>query len=123
MDVTQGFMDKTDWVERYAWFGAMPDPVVSPVNSLLDKNGKITSLGRQYIGEISRNGSVYNTLLPSVSTDAPRATTDSNDTFGPYPHIGLSCPGILPPLTAFTTLGRVIASIGIAIIVVFFAFC
>lgn len=126
MDVTQSFMDKTDWVERYAWFGAMPDPVISPVDSLLDKNGIITSLGKQYIGEISRkdnNGSVYKTLRPSISTDAPRATTDSNDTLGPYPQIGLSCPGILPPLSAFTTLGRVIASIGIAIIVVFFAFC
>lgn len=23
MNATQSFMDSTDWVERYAWFGAM----------------------------------------------------------------------------------------------------
>jgi hypothetical protein len=23
MNATQSFMDETDWVERYAWFGAM----------------------------------------------------------------------------------------------------
>ena len=25
LNVTQSFMDKTNWVERYAWFGAMKD--------------------------------------------------------------------------------------------------
>lgn len=25
MNATQQFMDDTDWVERYAWFGAMED--------------------------------------------------------------------------------------------------
>ena len=25
MNVTQSFMDETDWIERYAWFGAMKD--------------------------------------------------------------------------------------------------
>ncbi len=25
MNATQEFMDNTDWVERYAWFGAMED--------------------------------------------------------------------------------------------------
>ncbi len=124
MDTTQWFMNNTDWVERYSWFGAMPEPVVSSVNSLVDTNGKITPLGKQYIGEISRgdnDGSVYKTLRPSIFTDEPRATTDSNDTLGSFPQIGVSCPGILPPLTAFTALGRVIASIGIAVVVVFVA--
>ena len=23
MNATQAFMDQTDWIERYAWFGAM----------------------------------------------------------------------------------------------------
>ena len=126
MDTTQGFMNKTDWVERYSWFGAMPEPVVSSVNSLVDKSGKITPLGRQYIGENSReynDGSVYKTLHSSKFTDGPRATVDSNDTFGPYPQIGASCPAVIPPVRAFTALGRVIASIGIAVVVVFVAFC
>ena len=126
MDATQGFMNKTDWVERYSWFGAMPEPVISSVNSLVDKSGKITPLGKQYIGEISRednDGSVYSTLHSSIFTDGPRATTDSNDTLGPYPQIGASCPALIPPLRAFTALGRVIASIGIAVVVVFVAFC
>lgn len=25
MNATQSFMDETEWVERYAWFGAMKD--------------------------------------------------------------------------------------------------
>ena len=25
MNATQQFMDQTDWLERYAWFGAMED--------------------------------------------------------------------------------------------------
>lgn len=25
MNATQSFMNETDWVERYAWFGAMKD--------------------------------------------------------------------------------------------------
>jgi len=65
MATTQAFMDKTDWVGRYSWFGAMPEPVISSVNALLDKKGIITPLGKQYIGEISvqqNNGSEYLTL-------------------------------------------------------------
>jgi len=50
MNETQSFMDRTDWVERYAWFGAMKDlQGVNPHNALMDGYGKITELGRQYI--------------------------------------------------------------------------
>lgn len=72
MATTQGFMDKTDWVERYSWFGAMPDPVVSPVNALLDKAGNITPLGKQYIGQLSQkdnDASSYQILRPSICND------------------------------------------------------
>ena len=31
LDETQTYMDKTDWVERYAWFGAMAD---TPINKV-----------------------------------------------------------------------------------------
>ena len=119
-------MDKTDWVERYSWFGAMPEPVISPVNALLDKKGIITPLGKQYIGEISvqqNDGSVYMTLRPSIRTDGPWFTSDSNVTLGPFPQIGEGYPCVLPPLSVFRTLGRVIVSIGIAIVVAVIAFC
>jgi len=57
MNETQSFMDNTDWVERYAWFGAfrtMPSDV-NPALALLDKDGKITPLGKQYIGSTSND--------------------------------------------------------------------
>jgi len=58
MNQTQSFMDKTEWVERYAWFGAMRNlSDVNEANALMDKNGKITPLGRQYIGA---NGTFIN---------------------------------------------------------------
>jgi len=116
-------MDKTDWVERYAWFGAMPEPVVSSVNSLLDQKGNITPLGKQYIGEISNDGSAYRNLHPSIRTDGSWSSTDSNGTVGPFPQISVSCPCVLPPLAAFRELGRVIVSIAIAVVVAVIAFC
>jgi len=51
MNETQDFMDKTNWVERYAWFGAMKDlQGVNQDNALVDGRGRLTELGRQYIG-------------------------------------------------------------------------
>jgi Glycosyl hydrolase catalytic core len=72
LNQTQSFMDNAPWVERYAWFGAMKNlngvnqvrsTLVYPVdrkscagpflqdNALMDGNGNINALGRQYIGE------------------------------------------------------------------------
>ncbi|KAF9268715.1 hypothetical protein L218DRAFT_977190 [Marasmius fiardii PR-910] len=51
LNKTQSFMDQTEWVERYAWFGSMRDlQGVNPDDALMDHNGKITNLGLQYIG-------------------------------------------------------------------------
>ncbi|EPQ55067.1 hypothetical protein GLOTRDRAFT_105905 [Gloeophyllum trabeum ATCC 11539] len=51
LNTTQSWMDNTDWVERYSWFGAMRDMQgVNENNALMDTSGKINSLGRQYIG-------------------------------------------------------------------------
>ncbi|KAJ6558719.1 hypothetical protein B0H10DRAFT_2169497 [Mycena sp. CBHHK59/15] len=36
----QGFMDRTEWIERYAWYGQ---------NAMMDPDGLINDLGRQYI--------------------------------------------------------------------------
>ncbi|PPQ89472.1 hypothetical protein CVT25_011998 [Psilocybe cyanescens] len=51
MNATQSYMDNADFVERYAWFGAMENMQgINEDNALMDNNGKINSLGRQYIG-------------------------------------------------------------------------
>ncbi|KAF7369070.1 Glyco-hydro-cc domain-containing protein [Mycena venus] len=47
----QSFMDAQDWVERYAWFGIMRDlQGVNPDDAMMNSNGQITDLGKQYIG-------------------------------------------------------------------------
>jgi len=51
MNETQSFMDETEWVERYAWYGAMENlQGVNPENAIMTPDGKINSLGEQYIG-------------------------------------------------------------------------
>jgi hypothetical protein len=69
LNQTQTYMDKTPWVERYAWFGALRDlqgvnqvhdmanvlfvvclPCRHQLNRLMDQQGRINDLGRQYIG-------------------------------------------------------------------------
>lgn len=39
MNVTQSFMDATDWVERYAWFGAFTD--LQGVNEVRRRTGRL----------------------------------------------------------------------------------
>jgi len=74
MNATQGFMDATDWVERYAWFGAMENlQGVNQDDALMDTSGNINSLGRQYIGA----------LAPNVSTNyTPGVVHGGNGTLG-----------------------------------------
>jgi hypothetical protein len=55
MNVTQTWMETTDWIERYSWFGALVDNPITATNSLLTKGGKINPLGQQYIGEFQPN--------------------------------------------------------------------
>ncbi|KZT23532.1 glycoside hydrolase family 128 protein [Neolentinus lepideus HHB14362 ss-1] len=51
LNTTQSWMDSTDWVERYSWFGAMRDMQgVNEDDALMDASGEINSLGRQYVG-------------------------------------------------------------------------
>ncbi|KAK3352504.1 hypothetical protein B0T25DRAFT_542122 [Lasiosphaeria hispida] len=43
------YLDGLEWVERYAWFGAMRDTgTVGKWAALLDGNGKLTPLGKAY---------------------------------------------------------------------------
>ncbi|KAF9073614.1 glycosyl hydrolase catalytic core-domain-containing protein [Rhodocollybia butyracea] len=52
LNTTQSYMDSSDFVERYSYFGAMQNlQGVNADNALMNPNGKITALGEQYIGE------------------------------------------------------------------------
>ncbi|KAJ7901608.1 glycosyl hydrolase catalytic core-domain-containing protein [Mycena leptocephala] len=51
LNQTQAFMDAQDWVERYAWYGVMRDlGGVNTDDAMMNSNGQITDLGKQYIG-------------------------------------------------------------------------
>jgi len=74
MRQTQGFMDQSSFVERYAWFGAMENLYgVNPGNALMDSSGKINSLGEQYIG--AGNASISSLGTQDVITPSIQATT------------------------------------------------
>jgi len=51
MNTTQTFMESVDWLERYAWFGALVSNPINGADGLLTGGGKITALGQQYINE------------------------------------------------------------------------
>ncbi|KAG8921993.1 hypothetical protein FRC02_012219 [Tulasnella sp. 418] len=78
---TQAFLDSTDFVERYAWFGAMLDTGnVSPANRLMSPEGTITDLGRQYI---SAQPPVQTTTQPITTTAATSTPLSSVVTTSP----------------------------------------
>lgn len=53
-------MDATPWIERYSWFGAMKDlQGVDRDNALVDNDGNISALGRQY-ANVTGDGPVRN---------------------------------------------------------------
>ncbi|KAG8989715.1 hypothetical protein FRB94_014118 [Tulasnella sp. JGI-2019a] len=73
----QSWMDSTDFVERYAWFGAMENMQgVNQGNALMDPQGKITSLGKQYIGSGGKGST------SSSSSAYPTGTTTVSDNGG-----------------------------------------
>ncbi|KAL5531485.1 hypothetical protein ACEPAG_4362 [Sanghuangporus baumii] len=69
LNQTQGFMDATDWIERYAWFGVMENMQdVGYNNAMMDSRGDITDLGRQYIGGGSAEGGSAPSAISSASS-------------------------------------------------------
>ncbi|KAF8602907.1 hypothetical protein BDV93DRAFT_523744 [Ceratobasidium sp. AG-I] len=74
MNTTQTFMDKTEWVERYAWFGAMAalPANVNNLTALMDPSGVINPLGQQYIGPLAGQATPT-----SVSSAVPSSTSVS----------------------------------------------
>jgi len=87
MNATQSFMDKTEWVERYAWFGVMKDMQgVNEYDRIMDTNGKINALGLQYIGAVP----------PSTTSNYTPGVVNGGDGGRPGNSIGT---GHSPPAT------------------------
>lgn len=74
MNTTVTFLESTDYVERYSWFGAMTGMEgVNPLNALMDGNGAINALGAQYIGAgnfSSTDGSFVPSIISHASVSA-----------------------------------------------------
>ena len=58
MNSSLGFLDETDWIAKYAWFGAFRDEDANgwtgDVVSLFDDDGGLTELGSLYMGGDAR---------------------------------------------------------------------
>ncbi|KAF8913683.1 glycosyl hydrolase catalytic core-domain-containing protein [Mucidula mucida] len=51
LNTTQSWMDGTEWIKMYAYFGSLTDMQgVNEANRLIRSDGDITELGEQYIG-------------------------------------------------------------------------
>ncbi|KAJ4483820.1 glycosyl hydrolase catalytic core-domain-containing protein [Lentinula aciculospora] len=75
LNATQSYMDSSDFVERYSYFGAMQDlQGVNEDNALMSSMGQITALGKQYIGEqaphTSGSGSADGPYAPGGTSDS-----------------------------------------------------
>jgi hypothetical protein len=74
LNQTQSFMDAQDWVERYAWYGVLRDlGGINTNDAMMDSNGKITQLGKQYIGasgSAPTSGATGTIGLPGLPTNA-----------------------------------------------------
>ncbi|KAI0039545.1 glycoside hydrolase family 128 protein [Auriscalpium vulgare] len=69
MNTTQSFMDRTSYVERYSWFGAMENlQGVNTDDALMTSKGVINALGRQYIGSQSNSAQQLPVNGNSLST-------------------------------------------------------
>ncbi|KIM26569.1 glycoside hydrolase family 128 protein [Serendipita vermifera MAFF 305830] len=95
MNITQTFMESTDWVERYSWFGALVDNPVTPTNDLLTNSGNITALGQQYIQETPEQiaeGEYFSPfgIIHFISLSCPRPSPgpriDTNIILRTHPH-------------------------------------
>ncbi|KAJ7882232.1 glycoside hydrolase [Mycena olivaceomarginata] len=61
MQETQEFMNQMEWVERYAWYGAKTAADMHGVNiknAMMDTDGVINDLGRQYIDTLSHSRAI-----------------------------------------------------------------
>ncbi|KAG8765915.1 hypothetical protein FRC12_007196 [Ceratobasidium sp. 428] len=93
MKTTQSYMDQAQWVERYAWFGAManlPAGVPNNFTALMDPSGVINALGQQYIG-------------PPAGSTPPPGTTSISSTAPSTPTTPISSTSAIPTTTLATT--------------------
>jgi len=75
MNTTQAWLDKQDYIHRYAWFGAMKNPVINPVNALMDQNGIINELGMQYTGVTSAPANASQSGGGTIKKPKPNTNT------------------------------------------------
>ncbi|KJA27610.1 glycoside hydrolase family 128 protein [Hypholoma sublateritium FD-334 SS-4] len=82
MNVTQAYLDSVSYVERYAWFGAQKNlSIVDSNNAIMDDDGIIDQLGKQYINYTDADGPI-DTALPTFSaSSSPTAVTDGSSGF------------------------------------------
>jgi len=48
---TKAWLEQTEWIVRYAWYGAFTSININPTNQLMTSSGEINELGKIYIGE------------------------------------------------------------------------
>ena len=101
MNATQSFMDNTEWIERYSWFGAMRDMqgvnevfgrvqnsnffrlTSSQYDRIMDTDGGINALGLQYIGAVPPN--TTGNYIPGVVSGGDGGQPGNNGNIGNSP--------------------------------------
>jgi hypothetical protein len=92
LNKTQDFLDSTDYVERYAWFGV--PGIINPDNALVTQDGQLTPLGEQYVGKtpppIDGSGSADGPPSGGTGGDGPSISGSPRITVSVAPHSLLS---------------------------------
>ncbi|KAF9474707.1 glycoside hydrolase [Pholiota conissans] len=74
MNAMQTFLDGAGFVERYAWFGAQKNlTMVDSNNGIMDDNGVINDLGKQYINYTESVDEPIVTSLPTFTSGGLRS--------------------------------------------------
>ncbi|ORY81481.1 glycosyl hydrolase catalytic core-domain-containing protein [Protomyces lactucae-debilis] len=64
------WLDSLSWVDRYAWFGAFRsiESNLGPNATMLDAQGQLTQLGRQYLNSPPASGTTSSTIMATATT-------------------------------------------------------
>jgi len=117
LNQTAEFLDKTEWIERYAWFGYFR-PENNTAYNFLESDGGLNSLGRAYIGAptVEKSGPVTS-AVPTIggggAGDGPTRSlrTISVPTNEPTPTLPPSnAAAFLPPLGGLHALASIIVA-------------
>lgn len=104
LETTQSWMEKTDFVERYAWLGATINVQgVNPDNNLMNSNGQVNDLGSQYLNE----GGATSTSGASPTATGPAGITGTG---GVVP-LSAACRLLVGQSAVCAVLGPVLLSV------------